>query len=258
MTQELIPYVNSAGLPVIITSEGGKTTKRFLEFFTANIRNKNTRLSYARAVARFLLWCEARGIALTQIEPMTVAAYIEQHEGSKPTVKQHLSAIKMLFDWLVIGQVMPFNPAASVKSPRYSLKKGKTPVLTAEDTRRLLDSIDTSHVVGLRDRALIGVMVYSFARVGAVVNMRVSDYYPNGKRFWLRLHEKGSKFHKVPVHHTAEEYLDTYIEAAGIADDKTNPLFRTTRGRARTLTPQALSRFDAHKMISWHKPPDTI
>jgi len=122
MTQELIPYVNSGYLPVIITSEGRKTTKRFLEFFTANIRNKNTRLSYARAVAQFLLWCEARGIALTQIEPMTVAAYIEQREGSKPTVKQHLSAIKMLFDWLVIGQVMPFNPAASVKSPRYSLR----------------------------------------------------------------------------------------------------------------------------------------
>ena len=96
MTQELIPYVNSGYLPVIITSEGRKTTKRFLEFFTANIRNKNTRLSYARAVAQFLLWCEARGIALTQIEPMTVAAYIEQREGSKPTVKQHLSAIDII------------------------------------------------------------------------------------------------------------------------------------------------------------------
>lgn len=240
MTQKLIPYVSNTKLPVIITSEGRETTRCFLEFFTANIRNKNTRLSYVRAVARFLLWCEARGVALGQIEPLMIAAYIEQHEGSKPTVKQHLSAIKMLFDWLVTGQVISVNPAASVKSPRYSIKKGKTPVLSAGDARKLLDSIDTSHVIGLRDRALIGIMVYSFARVGAVVKMRVGDYYPNGKRFWLRLHEKGGKFHEVPVHHTAEEYLDKYIEAAGIKDERNKPLFRTTRGRARKLNPQAL------------------
>ncbi len=79
--------------------------------------------------------------------------------------------------------------------------------------------------------------------------MRVRDYYPQGKRFWLRLHEKGGKFHEVPVHHTAENYIDEYIEAAGIKDEQNKSLFRTTRGRARTLTAQTLSRFDAHKII---------
>lgn len=122
-------------------------------------------------------------------------------------------------------------------------------MLSATDARTLLDSIETSHVVGLRDRALIGLMVYSFARISAVVRMRVKDYYPNGKRYWIRLHEKGGKFHEVPVHHTAEEYLDAYIEAAGIADEKNKPLFRTTRGKTRTLTERALDRFEAHKMI---------
>lgn len=182
---------------------------------------------------------------------MVVAAYIEQltHERAPQTVKQHLAAIRMLFDWLVIGQVLPSNPASSVRGPRYSIKKGKTPVLSAADARRLLDSIETGHVVGLRDRALIGLMVYSFARVSAVVKMRVGDYYPNGKRYWIRLHEKGGKFHEVPVHHTAEEYLDAYIEAAGIAGEKNKPLFRTTRGRTRELTERALDRFEAHKMI---------
>lgn len=180
---------------------------------------------------------------------MIVAAYIEQHSGSPQTIKQHLAAIKMLFDWLVIGQVLPFNPAASVRGPRYSIKKGKTSVLSAQETRKLLDSIDTAHVVGLRDRALIGTMVYSFARVSAIVNMKVRDYYPQGKRYWIRLHEKGGKFHEVPAHHTAEEYLDAYIEAAGIFEEKNKPLFRSTRGRSRELTMRAMSRFDAYKMI---------
>lgn len=251
MAQEIILYSGRSELPALITREGQKATRRFLEFFTANIRNKNTRLSYARAVGAFLAWCDERRQTLHTIEPIIVAAYIEELAKTRApqTVKQNLAAIRMLFDWLVIGQVVPFNPAASVRGPRYSIKKGKTPVLSAEDARKLLDSINTSHVVGLRDRALIGVMVYSFARVSAVVQMKVKDYYPNGKRYWLRLHEKGGKFHEVPVHHTAEEYLDAYIEAASITEEKNKPLFRTTRGRTRALTERALDRFEAHKMI---------
>ncbi len=157
---------------------------------------------------------------------MAVAAYIESHPGSAPTVKQHLAAIRMLFDWLVTGQVVPFNPAASVRGPKHVVKKGKTPVLSAEDARTLLDSIPLKRgpqpkpgeedtrppdLIGLRDRALIGVMVYSFARIGAVIGMKVEDYYQNGKRWWLRLHEKGGKFHEVPAHHNAEAYLDAYL-----------------------------------------------
>jgi integrase/recombinase XerD len=238
-------------LPALISREGRRATTRFLEFFTVNIRNPNTRLAYAKAVAQFLAWCEERRQGLRDIEPMVVAAYIEQltRERAPQTVKQHLAAIRMLFDWLVTGQIVPFNPAASVRGPRYSIRKGKTPVLSALETRKLLDSIDTTHVVGLRDRALIGTMVYSFARVSAIVHMRVRDYYPQGKRYWIRLHEKGGKFHEVPVHHTAESYLDEYIEAAGISEEKSKPLFRSTRGRSRELTPRAVSRFDAYKMI---------
>jgi site-specific recombinase XerD len=251
MTTELVRAEKGIVLPAIITGEGQRASKRFLEFFTANIRNPNTRLSYMRAISPFLAWCDERGTSLHQIEPMLVAAYIERltQERAPQTVKQHLAAIRMLFDWLVVGQVVPFNPAASVRGPRYSIKKGKTPVLSAEETRKLLDSIDTTHVIGLRDRALIGAMVYSFARVSAVVNMKVRDYYPNGKRYWLRLHEKGGKFHEVPVHHTAESYLDEYVGAAGISEEKGKPLFRSTRGRSRELTARAMSRFDAYKMI---------
>jgi site-specific recombinase XerD len=251
MTTQLVRAEKGILLPAIIAGEGERATKRFLEFFTANIRNLNTRLSYIRAIGPFLAWCDERGLELHQVEPMAVAAYIERltQERAPQTVKQHLAAIRMLFDWLVTGQIVPFNPAASVRGPRYSIKKGKTPVLSAQETRKLLDSIDISHVVGLRDRALIGTMVYSFARVSAIINMRVRDYYPQGKRYWIRLHEKGGKFHEVPVHHTAENYIDKYIEAAGISEDKNKPLFRTSRGNSRELTVRAMSRFDAYKMI---------
>ena len=224
---------------------------RLHEFFTATIRNKNTREAYYRAVSDFFAWCDDQGFDLIEIEPIVVAAYIEYLGTiySKPTVKQRLAAIRMCFDWLVVGQVVPMNPAASVRGPTYVVKKGETPVLTAEEARQLLDSIDTSTVIGLRDRALIGIMVYSFARVGAVVGMKVEDYYQNGKRSWIRLHEKGGKFHEVPAHHNAEAYVDAYIRAAGISDDAKSPLFRSAAGRSGQITQNLMARRDVLRMI---------
>ncbi|MBX9678903.1 MAG: site-specific integrase [Gemmataceae bacterium] len=235
-------------LPRTIVFAGDKASRRFLEFFTANIRNKNTRLAYARAVERFFSWCEEHELALIDIEPIHVAAYIEQHPGSRPSQKQALAAVRMLFDWLVVGQVLAMNPAASVRGPTHVVKRGKTPVLTAEQARELIDSIDTGTILGLRDRALVAVMVFSFARVSAAVNMRVDDYYQQGKRWWFRLHEKGGKRHEVPAHHAAEEYLDAYLDAAGIVGDKKGFLFRTL-GRDRKLKEAGMSRTDALRMI---------
>ena len=131
----------------------------------------------------------------------------------------------MLFDWLLTGQIIPMNTASSVRDPKYVVKRGKTPVLKADQLRALLDSIETETIIGLRDRALIGLMVYTFARVSATVHMRVEDYYQNGKRWWFRLHEKGGKRHEVPAHHNAEAYMDAYLEAAGIADEKKGRCF---------------------------------
>ena len=155
----------------------------------------------------------------------------------------------MLFAWLVTGQIIPANPACSVRGPRYVVKKGKTPVLTAAEARQLLDSIDTSTLIGLRDRALIGLMCYSFARVSAVINMNVDDYYQQGKRSWIRLHEKGGKFHEVPAHHNAEAYLDEYIHKSAIADDGKSPLFRSAIGKTNALTAKGMSRTDVLRMV---------
>ena len=192
-----------------------------------------------------------RGLALHQLQPVVVAGYIEglQKEVAPPTVKQHLAAIRMLFDYLIVGQVLPFNPASAVRGPTYVVTVGKTPVLTPEETRALLDSIDTSHVVGLRDRALIAVMTYSFARVGAVVGMKVRDYYCQGRKAYFHLHEKGGKFRKIPAHHRAMEYVDAYLEAAGIAQEEKTPLFRTSYKKTHTLTKQPLTTDAALRII---------
>jgi site-specific recombinase XerD len=240
-------------LPRLISEAGEHASRRFVEFFVATIRNKNTREAYVRANAQFFLWCEARGLSLHSIQPLHVAAYIERHPRARPTVKQHLAAIRRLLDWLVRNQVLPTNPASSVRGPTHVVKRGKTPVLTADQARKLLDAIDISTVGGLRDRALIAVMVYSFARVSAVVSMDVEDYFQSGKRWWVRLHEKGGKEHAVPAHHNAEAYIDAYIEAARIGDAKKGPLFRTI-DRSRALTTTRITRTDVLRMVKrWAK-----
>ena len=241
----------SAGVPAVVLAAGKKAGLRFLEFFTANIRNPNTRRAYHRACLDFFRWCESGGLALDRIGPVHVAAYIEclGKDLSRPSVKQSLAAIRMLFDWLVVGQVVPVNPAHSVRGPKHVVRKGKTPVLSAEEARQLLDAIDTSSVVGLRDRALIGLMVFTFARVGAATGMDVEDWYFQGRRWWVRLHEKGGKRHEMPAHHNLEEYMAAYLDAAGIASEKGTPLFRTAKGKTQHLTERRITQPEVYLMI---------
>ena len=260
MAQELMPTGQPAAVaihgsvivPAAIAAAGDHAARRFLEFFAATINNENTRMAYYRACWSFFAWLEQYGVTnLVDIEPLHVAGYVKalQKTAAKPTVKQHLAAIRHLFDWLVVGHILAINPAHAVRGPKYVIKRGKTPVLTEDQARRLIESIDTSTLVGLRDRALIGVMTYAFARIGAVVGMRVEDYFPNGKRWWVRLHEKGGKRHEMPAHHKLEAFLDEYLAAAGIRDDGKGPLFRSARGRTGKLTGEAMHRIDAYRMI---------
>jgi integrase/recombinase XerD len=244
-----LTQVGLDSLPALVARAGERASWRFIEFFAANIRNKNTRAAYVQAVGQFFAWCDRRGIsALSDLNPVVIAAYIEGHPGSAPTVKQHLAAIRMLFDWLVIGQIVPMNPAASVRGPKHVVSVGKTPVLQTDQARQLLDSIATDSMIGLRDRAIIGFMCYTFARVSATVGMKVKDYFESGKRWRVRLHEKGGKEHVVPAHHNAEAYLDAYVLAADIGDQGPSPLFRAV-DRHRQITDRPLSRHDILRMI---------
>ncbi len=208
MTRALV--VSASKAPALVAAVGECASYRFFEFFTANIRNPHTRRAYARAAKEFFDWLEARGITqLTAIESVHVAAYIEQLQKARsaPTAKLRLAALRHLFDWLVIGQIMPVNPAAAVRGPRHIARRGKTPVLDPAEARQLIDAIDTTSVIGLRDRALIGLMIYSFARIGAAIGMQVEDVYAQNRRLWVRLHEKGGKQHAMPCHHNLETYL---------------------------------------------------
>jgi site-specific recombinase XerD len=235
-------------VPAIYAPEPA-VARRTLEFFAVNIRNPNTRKAYARAAADFASWCGLQHISdVRQVQPVHVAAYIEGLQIAAPSVKQRLAALRMLFDWLVIGQVMPTNPASSVRGPRHSVKKGKTPVLSADEARTLLDAIDTSTAIGLRDRALIGLMVYTFARVGAAIKMRVEDFYIQGRRTWVRLHEKGGKQHEMPCHHNLEAWLREYIEGARLAGAK-DFLFRSAVGRTGRLSDRPMGQADAFRMV---------
>ncbi len=165
-----------------------------------------------------------------------------------PTVKLRLAAIRHLFDWLVTGHVVRSNPALSVRGPRHVVRKGKTPVLDAGEVRALLDSISRHVAIDLRDKALIGLMLYSFARIGAVVAMKVEDVFSQNRRLWVRLHEKGGKHHEMPCNHNAEAYLHTYIEGTGLAADPKGPLFRTV-GRDGKLTANPLHRVNAYELV---------
>lgn len=240
-----------ARLPTLFLS-GASRTERFSECFAANIRNKNTRHAYYKAACRFSDWCGQRGeFDLAAVKPINVAAFIEalQVTHSKPIVKQNLAALRMLFDWLVIGHALNTNPTHSVRGPKHVVKKGKTPVLAADEARVLLNKIDTTTVVGLRVRALIALMAFTFARISAAVGMRVEDYYVQGRRGWVRLYEKGGKQNQVPANHNLDEYLEAYIEGAGLSSNPKQFLFCTAQGKKDFLTDRPMSQSDAYRMV---------
>lgn len=245
-----LPALAAAQIPIIAEAPA-QTRTRFLEFFAAAIRNPNTRRAYAKAASDFLTWCARHGVRdLTGIAPIHVAGWIEElgQSLSAPTVKQRLAAVRHLFDWLVTGQIVPNNPAASVRGPAHSARTGRTPVLEAEEARALIEAIDTSTEIGLRDRALIGLMVYTFARVGAALAMRREDVFVQGRRLWVRLHEKGGKRHEMPCHHLLDEYLSEYIERCELISPKT-PLFRALSRETKRLGQKPLAQPDAFTMV---------
>jgi site-specific recombinase XerD len=155
----------------------------------------------------------------------------------------------MLFSWLTEKGVLAMNPAREVKTERFSRTEGKTPAFVEGEVQRLLGAIETSTHTGLRDRALLGVLAYTFARIGAGVNLKVEDYYPSGKRFLLRFKEKGGKEKELPVHHKLEELLDEYLKATGLGNEPGSPLFPTALGKTGKLSRRPLVRTDAADML---------
>ncbi|MBX3439365.1 MAG: tyrosine-type recombinase/integrase, partial [Planctomycetaceae bacterium] len=195
-------------------------------------------------------WCAHKGIDLVQIAPAHVGRYLDGLPLAPATKKLHLSGLRHFFDELVIRHVIVLNPAASVRGERLQAIEGKTPEITPQQARQLLRSIDTNHVVGLRDRAVIAVMIYTAARVGAVARLRRGDLYDAGDQHCLRFTEKGTKHREIPVRHDVVGFLNAYLAAGGLEfADKPSPLFRTTVRRTKTLTMNGMTAGDMARMV---------
>jgi len=195
-----LPSSFRSQLPQILVDGGKSAVFAAEEFFFGRIRNENTRAAYMIAVNRFLAWAQTRGLELRRIAPRDVGEYIDglrKENTSVSTRKQHLAAIRHFFDALVTRHAVILNPALSVRGERYQVMEGKTPEIRVEGARNLLASIKTSTVVGLRDRAIMAILVYTAARAGAVAGLRRASFYDAGDQWMLHFEEKGGKAREV-------------------------------------------------------------
>ena len=230
---------------VIVLRQTPNATFAAEEFFKATLNNEHTRRAYGRIAGRFLTWCDNRVLELRQVTPGLAGEYISQLPGSAPTRNQALAALRHFFDALVQRHAVVLNPFASVRGTKYSVTEGRTAELAIEQARKLFKSIDISHVVGLRHRAVLGVLAYTGARIGAVAKLRLADYRNLGDHRVLRFREKGGKDREIPVRHDLAAWLNQYIAAAGIAEEPKAPLFRAADGKRKALTTSA---YRAHSM----------
>jgi site-specific recombinase XerD len=236
--------------PVLISQAGDAAQFAWDEFIYGKIRNTYTRRAYGRAVCHFLNHCRQATLDLSRIAPRDVGLYLDSLTYAPATKKLHLSALRHFFDTLVTRHVIILNPAASVRAERLQVIEGKTPEIGVDQARRLIRSIDASHIVGLRDRAIIGILIYTAARVGAIAKLRRGDFHSVADQHCLRFSEKGGKHREIPVRHDLRSFILDYV-AAGVMEytDKTSPLFRTTVRRTKQLTQSAMTADDIGRMV---------
>jgi integrase/recombinase XerD len=238
--------VTARHAPAIVRHAGKAAEFAWEEFFQAGIANPHTRKNYMHAVRQFLGWAQRRGLELARITPGDVGEYFQELPLAVPTKKLHLAALKKFFDNLVNRHAVGLNPAATVRAERYSMVEGKTPEILPGQARTLLESIDISNKVGLRDRAIFAVLIYTAARVGAVAKLTTKSLKHDGTQYTLRFAEKGGKSREIPVRHDVEQVLLAYVQAADIAE---GPLFRTAVRKTKTLTTNAMTGIDICRMM---------
>jgi integrase/recombinase XerD len=232
----------NAILPVLVEQAGKAARFAWDEFFFAEHHNPHTQKAYMAAVRRFLGWVEGQEVELPGVTPGMVGQYLVSLGGSAAKRNLHLSALRGFFDRLVNRHVVILNPAASVRGVKEQVIEGKTPEITIEQARRLLASVDTGNIVGLRDRAILATLAYTACRAGAVVKLRLGDFQDEGTQYVLRFQEKGGKSREIPVRHDLEGFIRAYLDAAGIhAEAKDRPMFRSTRRRTKHLTANPLT-----------------
>src|SRR5437667_688061 len=241
-------HLSSLGnqFPEILSRAGPAAIFAAEEFFFGRIRNAHTRSAYRIAVRRFLVWAEAQGLELVGIAPKDVGQYLDglrNENTSIATRKQHLAALRHFFDGLVMRHGILLNPALSVRGERYQVVESKTPEITVKDARTLLASMDTSRVVGLRDRAIVAILIYTASRAGAVAALKRGSFYHAGDQWMLHFEEKGGKSREIPVRQDLQEMIFEYLDAAGLRNARKDaPLFRTAYKKTGQLTKKRLVR----------------
>ena len=249
---EILPP-SGRGLTLIhplVTELGHNAEFAWNEFFSAQIRNKNTRMAYLGAVTRFLAWVKTQGVVLQQIQPGMVGQYLDQQGGSLPTKKLYLSAIRAFFDVLVNRHIIGINPASTVRGERYQVVEGKTPEISGPQARTLLNSIKQQRPVELRDRALISTLIYTAARAGAVASLKLKDFTWDGSQYAFRFMEKGGKSRSIPIRHDLQLTLLEYLESLDWRNEpKDSVFFRSVAGRTGRLTNKPIRNTDICRMI---------
>ena len=241
---------NDAAVPVLIRDAGPAANFAWDEFIYGKIRNPHTRDAYERAIRQFLKHCDELHRQLSSVSPRDVGSYLDGLDYAPATKKLHLSALRHFFDTLVTRHVVVLNPAASVRGERLQVIEGKTPEITITQARKLMASIDISTVVGLRDRAIIGILIYTAARVGAIAKLSHQDFYDLGDQYCLRFSEKRGKSREIPVRHDLQQFIRDYMATGDLEnDDKTSPLFRTTIRRTKMLTERRMTAGDMGRMV---------
>lgn len=237
-------------LPAMVERGGSAARFAWEEFIFGKLRNPYTRARYKHAIRKFLEHCDRLGKDLTNVSPRDVGNYLDSLDYAASTKKLHLSGLRHFFDTLVTRHVVVLNPAASVRGERLQVIEGKTPEITIDQCRRLMASVDTSSVIGLRDHAILGILIYTAARVGAIAKLRFGDFYDIGDQFCLRFREKGGKQREIPVRHDLQRFIQEYIDASGLdATEKATPLFRTTVRRTKELTRNGMTAGDMGRMV---------
>jgi len=238
-------------VPAIIEQAGHNARFAFEEFFHAKIRNAHTRRAYRRSVLRFLEWCELRNRQLQQVSPADVGIYLDELPLCIASKKQVLAGLRHFFDGMVTRHAIALNPALSVRGERYQVVEGKTPEITIKQARKLLASIDTNTVVGLRDKAIISILVYTASRVGAVAALQVRDLYDVGDQYCLHFIDKGGKSREIPVRHDLQQLLRNYLHSTGLqlGTHSDRALFVTTIRRTGVLSDRSMTAGDMGRMI---------
>jgi integrase/recombinase XerD len=226
-----------------------KTAETLLNILEGRIRNPNTRNAYKTAWRSFFEFCSEYKLELERVKPYHFGLWLKRHPGSVATQRQHLAAVRLLFDHLLEKGVVELNPAARAKPPRLERERAHTPVFEHNEIKAFLQAIKLESLIDKRDKALFSVLLYSWARVSAVVGLKVEDYYERKGERWIRLHEKRGKIHEVPVHSKAREAIDQWVLAYNLASDPSAPLFPAFGNNKKTPELRHLDRTSVWKLV---------